>query len=150
MKDLDLQNIQAGTARQRMEKALDYKREIDALIGKQPAPIKALLNHVIEETDKWLDLIYDMVKALDEFETNPVFRQDRSVVAAEIGELARHLSLETEPDRHAEIEQAIEIRQRLLGNLDSIHETVQHTEGKIDETLEQLRQIYAKLQMLPS
>jgi flagellar motor switch protein FliM len=150
LKDLDPRMIRTATMRNRVEKALDYKREIDALIGRQPDKIKMLLGQVVSETDQWLDSIYDMAITIDNFESNPSFQQDRSSLLGEIENLTYHSALETTEEMHTEIRKALEARIRLLNNMDSIKATIQQTEGKIDATLAQMREIYSKLQSLPS
>ncbi len=58
--------------------------------------------------------------------------------------------METDPGVQSELQRAIEIRQQLLDSLRSIENAMKRTEIKLDNTLDQLRTVYAQMQLLDS
>ena len=67
---------------------------------------------------------------------------------SELENLKRRLAIETDPAVKAELQEAIEIRQRLLQNLQNIANSAKRTEIKLDSTVAQLSTVYAQLQLL--
>jgi hypothetical protein len=56
--------------------------------------------------------------------------------------------METDPAVRAELQEAIEIRQRLLNDLQKIASLIKRTEIRMDNTVAQLSSVHAKLQQM--
>jgi hypothetical protein len=142
--------IKNESARRRMQKALEYKRNIDAFVAKQSGAMKVNLSGKASEINAWIEMIFQLAKNIDAFEDNKIIEQDRRAVPQELAELKRRLNAETDPDIQAELQKAIQIRQQLLDNLQSIANAVKRTDIKLDNTLAQLSTVYAQMQLLDS
>src|SRR5579859_1262794 len=141
----DIKNL---SARQRLQKALEYKRSIDAFVDRQTGALKANLTQTANEITSWIALIYRLARAIDTFEGNPIIDRDRRNVPTELENLKRRLSLETDPSVKNELQEAIAIREKLLENLQSIANTVKRIDIKLDNTLAQLSTVYAQMQLI--
>jgi hypothetical protein len=150
MERYDPNDIKNLSARQRLQKALEYKKSIDAFAARQTGALKVSLSQTASEINDWIELIYRLAKAIDTFEANSIIERDRRAVPTELENLKRRLNVETDPEVRAELEEAIEIRQRLLDNLQSIANSVKRTDIKLDNTLAQLSTVYAQMQLLDS
>ena len=148
MERYDPRDIRNMSARQRLQKALEYKRQIDDFVSKQTGAMKVSLADTANEINNWIELIYRLGKAIDTFEANGIIDRDRRAVPTELENLKRRLAVETDPGVKAELQEAIEIRQRLLDNLQSIANSVKRTDIKLDNTLAQLSTVYAQMQLL--
>jgi hypothetical protein len=144
----DPNTIHNLSARQRLQKALEYKKNIDAFVGQQTGALKVSLGQTASEISDWIELIYRLARSIDTFEANTIIDRDRRSVPTELESLKRRLSLETDPSVKAELQEAIEIRQRLLDSLQSIANSVKRTDIKLDNTLAQLSTVYAQMQLL--
>jgi hypothetical protein len=144
----DPNTIKNLSARQRMQKALEYKKNIDAFVMQQTGALKVSLGQTASEINDWIELIYRLARSIDTFEANTIIDRDRRSVPTELEGLKRRLSLETDPAVKAELQEAIEIRQRLLDSLQSIANSVKRTDIKLDNTLAQLSTVYAQMQLL--
>jgi hypothetical protein len=148
MEKFDPRDIRNQGARQRLQKALEYKRSIDAFVAKQTGAMKVNLGQTAVEINSWIELIYRLAKAIDTFEANSIIDRDRRAVPTELENLKRRMNAETDPGVREELQEAINIRQRLLDNLQSIANSVKRTDIKLDNTLAQLSTVYAQMQLL--
>jgi hypothetical protein len=148
MERFDPNDIKNLSARQGLQKALEYKRLIDAFAARQTGALKVSLSQTANEINDWIELIYRLARSIDTFEANSVIDRDRRAVPTELENLKRRLAAETDPDVQAELREAIEIRQRLLDNLQSIANSVKRTTIKLDSTVAQLSTVYAQMQLL--
>jgi hypothetical protein len=146
----DPRDIQNRTSRERLQKALEYKKLIDAFAARQTGALKVSLSQTANEINEWIELIYRLAKSIDVFEANQIIDRDRRAVPTELENLKRRLAVETDPGVKAELQEAIEIRQNLISNLQSIANTAKRTDIKMDNTLAQLSTVYAQMQLLDS
>ncbi|MCC7449077.1 MAG: hypothetical protein IT324_16785 [Anaerolineae bacterium] len=148
MEKFDPGDIRNQLARQRLQKALEYKKNIDAFVARQSGALKVSLSQTANEINDWIELIYRLARSIDTFEANSIIDRDRRAVPTELEALKRRLNVETDPDVRRELQEACEIRQRLLDNLNSIASSAKRTEIKMDNTLAQLSTVYAQMQLL--
>ncbi len=120
MERFDPSDIKNPSARQRLQKALEYKKNIDAFVSRQTGAMKVSLSQTANEINDWIELIYRLAKSIDTFEANAIIDRDRRAVPTELENLKRRLAVETDPGVKAELEEAVAIRQQLLDNLKSI------------------------------
>jgi hypothetical protein len=141
----DIKNI---SARQRLQKALEYKKSIDEFVAKQTSALKVSLAETAHEIDEWIALIYRLARSIDNFESNAIIERDRRSVPTELQSLERRLRIETDPGVKAELQKAIEIRRSLLEDLQKVESQVKRTEIQMDSTVAQLSTVHAKLQLI--
>jgi ribosomal protein L17 len=144
----DPRDIKNLPARQRLQKALEYKRSIDAFIAKQSGAMQAALQDTAREIEDWIEQIYLLGKSIDNFESNAIVERDRREVPTQLRALETRLKMETDPAVRAELQEAIEIRQRLLNDLQKIASLIKRTEIRMDNTVAQLSSVHAKLQQM--
>ncbi len=136
------------SARQRMQKALEYKTLIDKFVDAQGGALKASLEQTASDINDWIARIYRLAKNIDTFESNSVIDRDRRNAPTEIADLKRRQGVETDPGVKSELNEAIQIRQRLLDNLQNIANTAKRAEIQMDNTLAQLGTVYAQMQLI--
>lgn len=144
----DPREIRNFAARQRLQKALEYKRVIDEFVSKQTGPMQLSLRDTAESIEEWIALIHRLAKSIDTFESNTIIARDRRSVPTEISSLERRLRAEKDPAVRAELQRAIEIRRSLLSDLERVANLVKRTEIKMDTTVAQLSTVHAKMQLL--
>ncbi len=140
--------IRNVSARQQLQKALEYKSLIDKFADSQSGALKASLQQTASEINDWIARIYRLAKNIDTFEANSVINRDRQNAPTELANLKRRLTVETDPGVKAELTEAVQIRQRLMDNLQSIANTAKRAEIQMDNTLAQLGTVYAQMQLI--
>jgi hypothetical protein len=144
----DPRDIKNLPARQRLQKALEYKRSIDEFIAKQSGAMQVALQDTAREIEDWIEQIYLLGKSIDNFESNTIVERDRREVPTQLRALETRLKMETDPAVRAELEEAIAIRQRLLNDLQKVASLIKRTEIRMDNTVAQLSSVHAKLQQM--
>ncbi len=136
------------SARQQLQKALEYKALIDKFADSQSGALRTSLQQTAADINDWIARIYRLAKNIDTFEANSIINRDRQNVPTEIANLKRRITAESDPGVKAELTEAVQIRQRLLDNLQSIANTAKRAEIQMDNTLAQLGTVYAQMQLI--
>ncbi|HVO43474.1 MAG TPA: hypothetical protein VMT34_12665, partial [Aggregatilineales bacterium] len=120
----------------------------DTFVNKQSGALRSSLGNMADQINDWVALIYKLAKNIDAFEENQIIDRDRRTVPAELADLKRRMQVEADPAIKAELQKAIDIRERLVTDLNTITSNVKRTDIAIDNTLAQLSTVYAQLQLL--
>jgi len=149
MKKFDLKQINSTYARERIQLALDYRRDIVNAINQQSGTVKKQLHKTATDIDIWIDQLFRLAKAIDTFDSNLILQRDRTKVPAELEALNSDLVKEADPIRRIKLEQDIEVRQRLHANLQSIEATRNKVVVELDANLDRMHKVYEMIQLLP-
>jgi uncharacterized protein YoxC len=141
----DIKNLHA---RQQLQKALEYKRNIDSFVAAQQGAMRVALEDTSGEIEEWIALIHRLGRSIDQFEANTIIRRDRQTARTELSSLERRIEIENDPSVKAELQRAIDIRRDLLTDLQKVESIVKRTEIKMETTVAQLSTIYTKLQLI--
>lgn len=141
----DIKNIEART---RLQKALEYKKSIDGFIGQQESALRVTLEDTSAEIDNWIEQIYLLAKNLDQFQSNRLIERDRIEAPTKLRSLQTRLKVERDPGVRAELQEAVDIQQRLVDDLQKVASLVKRTEIKMDNTVAQLSSLHTKLQQM--
>jgi hypothetical protein len=144
----DPRDIRNYSARQKLQKALEYKKVIDEFVGKQSGAMRVALQDTATEIEDWIALIYRLARSIDTFKSNTIIERDRRAVPTELAAMERRLKQETDPGVRAELQKAIDIRKALVGDLQRVSSLLKRTEIKMDTTVAQLSNVHAKLQLI--
>lgn len=144
----DPRDIRNYSARQKLQRALEYKKVIDEFVGKQRSSMKIALQETATEIEDWIALIYRLARSIDTFESNTIIERDRRAVPTELASIERRLKQESDPGVRAELQKAIDIRKALVADLQRVSSLLKRTEIKMDTTVAQLSNVHAKLQLI--
>lgn len=137
-------------ARQQMQYALEYKKSIDAFVNQQTGARKVSLSETANNINTWIENIYELARRIDNFDSNKLLNEDRRNAPTELQDLKRRLAIETDASVKDELRHAVEIRQQQLEYLQSAESEVKRDVIKIENTVAQLRTVYAQMQVLDS
>ncbi len=141
-------SINNALARERLRKALDYKALIDKFVEAQGGAFKVSLQQTTSEINDWVGQIYRLARSIDTFESNAAVNPDPRGLPREIANLKKRLDTETDPGLRSELSDSIQIREKLLDNLQGIANMAKRAEIQMDNTLVQLGTIYAQMQLI--
>jgi hypothetical protein len=141
-------SIRNTVARQRLQRALDYKDQIDKFVGQQAGALKVSLQQTASDINDMIGLIYRLARKIDTFETYSQTNQNRNTVASDIASMKKRVSMETDAGVKGELTEGIRIKQQLLDQLDQIDSTAKRAEIQMDNTLTQLSTMYAQMQVI--
>ncbi len=146
----DPDDIRNPRARERLRRALEYRRLIAEAARRHSGAMRVSLEATASEINDWVALIYTLARRLDEFEENSVLARDRRLVPHDLTNLRRRLRTEQSPAVRAELEEAIQAKELQLANLRALEERVKRAEIQLDQTLSALGTVYAQVQVIDS
>ncbi len=144
----DPDSIKNPRARDRLKRALEYRRLIGEAALKHSGAMRVSLEATASEINDWIERIYLLARRLDEFEENDVISRDRRMVPLEIRNLRRRLQHEEASDVRAELEEVIQTKEMQLANLRALENNVKRAEIQLDHTLSALGTVYTQMQII--
>ena len=144
----DPDSIKSPRARDRLKRALEYRRLIGEAARKHPGALRVSLEATASEVNDWIAHIYMLARRLDEFEENDIIARDRRMVPHDLTNLRRRLRTEESPEVRAELEEAIQAKEMQLANLRALENNVKRAEIQLEQTLSALGTVYAQVQVI--
>jgi hypothetical protein len=136
------------TARERLKRALEYRRLIGESALRHIGPMRQSIEQTAVEINDWIEQIYLLAKRMDTFEENEIIGRDRRMVPQDLQNLRRRLEKEKDSRVHAELEEAIQTKETQLANLRSLENNIKRADIQLDHTLSALGTVYTQLQLI--
>jgi hypothetical protein len=143
--------IQSKKYRAAVERALDYRSRIEALIRQSEAGV--LQEHLQESTagiSNWLAQIFRLAQRLDVFERDEIIKQDVAAAPKELRELSARVQQETDAAVREQARRALESKREQQQNLEKLTNTMEQAELQLDATLTALGTVYSQLMLIHS
>ncbi len=140
--------IRNPIARERLKRALEYRRLIGEAAGKYSGAMRTNLDATSSEISDWIAQIYVLAKRMDSFEENEVINRDRRMVPQDLKNLRRRLETEDADSVRAELEEAIQTKETQLANLRNLENNIKRADIQLDHTLSALGTVYAQMQII--
>lgn len=144
----DPNDIRNPVARERLKRALEYRRLIGEAAFKHTGAMRRSIEHTATEVNDWIEQIYTLARRMDSFEENEIINRDRRMAPHDLKSLRRRLEQETDPGVRAELEEAIQTKEAQIANLRSLENNVKRADIQLDHTLSALGTVYAQLQIV--
>ena len=97
--------IRNPLARERLKRALEYRRMIGEAATNHTGAMRRSIEHTAIEIDDWIEQIYLLARRMDSFEENDLIGRDRRMVPHDLKTLRRRLEAEQSPEVRAELEE---------------------------------------------
>lgn len=146
----DPNHIRNPLARERLKRALEYRRLILQAAAKHSGGMRQNIESAASEITGWIEQIYTLAQRMDAFEEDEVISRDRRLVPVDLDNLRRRLKNEESPAVRAELEEAIQTKETQLANLRNLENNVKRADIQLDHTLSALGTVYAQVQLIDS
>lgn len=146
----DPMDIKSPIARERLQRALEYRRLIEEAAARYGGVMRANIEATASELDLWIEQIYRLAQRLDAFEANDIINRDRRMVPQDLKNLRRRLEIETDQRVIDEIKEAIQTKETQLANLQTLETNIKRADIQLDHTLSAIGTVYAQVQLLGS
>ncbi len=143
-------DIKNTVSRGRLEKALEYRDGIAALVVQQSGAMRLSLQQTLDEVDDWIAQIHRLARRMDNFDENAILGSDLKTVPNDLRNLHRRLEAEKSPTVRAELEDAIQIKEQQLRNLNALADNMKRAEIQLENTMAALGTLYAQVQVIDS
>lgn len=144
----DLRRIRNPLSRQRLERALEYRRSMLTLVGRHSGAMRVQLQNTVQDVNDWIAHMYDLALHVDAFESNELVERDRRSVPQQLEKAKLRLSREDSPAVRADLETQIQQLEQQLTNLDASVNSIKRAEIQLESTLSSLGTIYAQMSLL--
>jgi hypothetical protein len=142
-------DIRNPIARDRLKRALEYRRQIGEAVLHQTSPVRRQsVEQTLIEINDWIEQIYGLARRMDSFEENDIINRDRRMVPQDLESLRRRLEREQDTGVRTELEEAIQTKETQLANLRSLENNVKRADIQLDHTLSALGTVYAQMQLI--
>ena len=141
--------IQSAEYRQRVEKALDYRQQIEEHTR---LTTKGLLrDHLIDTTAgvaDWVSNVFGLAKRLDRYQLDSMLQRDQRDLPKEIAALRIRWQREDNDSVKQELQQAITAKENQLVNLQRLQNSMEKAEYQLETTLTALGTVYSQILLI--
>lgn len=141
------QRLQNPANQARVEKAFQYRAQIEAAIRAQR---DSLLREHLQQTargiEAWITGIYSLAERLDRYQNDAIIAQDMKTVPQSIAALQARLRNEDDPAVRAQLEATIRDKQAQLESLRNLENLMERADSQLEGTLSALGTVYAQIQ----
>jgi hypothetical protein len=144
----DLGEVRSAVSRQRLQSAMEYRRNMLALVKRHQGAMRASLQQTVADINDWIGHMYDLALHIDAFESNELVERDRKMVPQQLEKTRQRLERESDPGVRRDLEQQAKLLEQQKANLDATANSVKRAEIQLESTLSSLGTIYAQMSLL--
>lgn len=144
----DLGQIRSVDARQRLERALEYRRSMLTLTEHHGGAMRTQLQQTVADVNDWIGHMYDLALHIDSFNGNDLVRRDQAEVPRKLAQAKRDLVSTTDADLKRDLEERVRSLELQQENLRETENGMKRAEIQLDNTLASLGTIYAQMSRL--
>ncbi len=144
----DLGQIHSPVSRQRLQSALEYRRNMMTLATRHQGAMRTNMQQTISDINDWIGHMYDLALHIDAFDNNDLVERDRKMVPEQIKKTGQRINLETDPNVKRDLEEQLKTLMQQRDNLDATVNSVKRAEIQLESTLSSLGTIYAQMSLL--
>ena len=144
----DLRQIRNPVSRQRLERALEYRRNMMTLVSRHSGAMRVQLQTTVQDVNEWIGHMYDLALHVDAFESNELVERDRRAVPQQLEKAKLRLSRENDPAVRTDLENQVQQLEQQLSNLEATVNSIKRAEIQLESTLSSLGTIYAQMSLL--
>jgi hypothetical protein len=144
--EFDPKELQGEVGRDKMNKALEYRRRIAETIARtREGVLRDHLRDTADQIDEWIGNLYQLAQRLDAYEGDDVIRQDMRSVPLAIQNLQAKFKIEDDASVRERMQQTIESKKAQLANLNQLENMMEKADLQMDSTLTAMGTIYSQL-----
>lgn len=144
----DLSQIHSPVSRQRLQSALEYRRNMMTLAGRHQGAMRTNMQQTIADINDWIGHMYDLAQHIDAFDNNDLVERDRKMVPEQIKKTQIRIDNEADPTVRRDLEEQLKTLTQQRENLDATVNSVKRAEIQLESTLSSLGTIYAQMSLL--
>jgi biopolymer transport protein ExbB/TolQ len=147
--DFDPKALKSDAARERIDKALEYRQRIAETIARtREGVLRDHLRGTADQIDDWIASLYQLAQRLDAFESNGVIHQDLRSAPLALKNLQDRLKTEDDASVREQIQQTIQAKQQQLDSLNKLQNTMEKAEFQMESTTTALGTVYSQLLLI--
>ncbi len=144
----DISRIRNTISRQRLNDALEYRRNMLKLIDRHQGTMKVHLRQTVSDINDWIAHMYDLGVHIDAFEMNDIVERDLKTVPQKIDKVKQRIKLETDERVKTDLEDQLKQLATQQTNLEATISSVKRAGIQLESTLASLGTVYAQMSLL--
>lgn len=144
----DVRSIRNVVSRQRLNDALEYRRNMQELVKRHQGAMRLSLQQTVDDIDDWIAQMHSLALHIDAFENNELVERDRKLVPQQLEKARIRLERESAPEVRAELENQIRVLEMQVANLEANENSIKRAEIQLESTLSSLGTVYAQMSLL--
>jgi hypothetical protein len=144
----DLREIKSTVSRQRLQSALEYRRNMLALAKRHGGAMRSSLMQTVNDINDWIGHMYDLAQHIDAFDNNELVERDRKMVPQQIEKTRIRINQEKDLSVRSDLENQLKQLEQQYTNLEATVNSVKRAEIQLESTLSSLGTIYAQMSLL--
>lgn len=144
----DLRQIRGPVARERLDRAAEYRRNMLKLARQHSGAMRIQLEETVRDVEDWIGHMYDLALHIDSFESNRLVDEDRRAVPQQIQKVKDRMAREQDAAVRQDLQEQVNRLELQLDNLNATANSIKRAEIQLDSTLSSLGTIYAQMSRL--
>jgi hypothetical protein len=144
----DLRAIKSPVSRERLTRAVEYRRSMMTLAERSSGAMRAQLDETINDVSDWIAHMYDLALHIDSFEANRLVEEDRRTVPQRIDKVRTRLEREQDAAVRRDLQDQLSKLELQRDNLNATANSIKRAEIQLDSTLSALGTLYAQMSRL--
>ncbi len=144
----DISAIRSTVSRQKLNEALEYRRNMLKLVDRHQAAMKVQLRQTVNDVNDWIAHMYDLARHIDMFEANDIVERDLKAVPQRIEKVKQRIALERDERVRQDLESQLRQLETQQANLEATMSSVRRASIQLESTLASLGTIYAQMSLL--
>jgi len=136
-------------SRRRIEKALEYRGQIEAAVGRaRQGLLRDNLAETAREIDEWLENLYLLAARLDAYHADRTIQQDLQSVPSVLATYEQRLKTVSDPKLRAQMQDIYEAKRAQMESLKNLQDTMGRARLQMDSTLTALGTLYSQMLLI--
>jgi hypothetical protein len=145
----DLKAIEDVESRRHIDKALEYRAQIEAAVSRARAGLlRDNLAETAREIDDWLDNIYSLALRLDSFQRDQTIQHDLQSVPQSLDSYKRLLKTASDDKLRGQMQEVHDAKQAQWESLKNLQETMVRARLQMENTLTALGTVYSQMLLI--
>ncbi|RMF79799.1 MAG: hypothetical protein D6737_10165 [Chloroflexi bacterium] len=144
----DLRAISNPVSRERLQSALEYRRNMINLLARHKGAMRMHLRQTVADIDDWIAHMYNLAQHIDAFENNELVERDRQRVPQQLEKARTRLAAEHDEKVRDDLARQVQQLEQQLQSLDESASSAKRAEIQLESTLTALGTIYAQMTLL--
>jgi hypothetical protein len=145
----DLSAVNDAESRRRIEKALEYRSQIEAAVARtRQGLLRDNLAETAREIDEWLDNLYSLALRLDAFENDKTIQQDIIAVPNVLQTYEQRLKTVTDDRLRAQMQEIYDAKRTQGESLRNLQDKMSRAKVQMENTLAAMGTVYSQMLLI--
>lgn len=145
----DATAIRDVESRQRINKALEYRAQIEATVNRaRQGLLRDNLAETAAEIDQWLENLYSMALRLDAFNTDRTIQHDLESVRSDLARYEQQLKTAPEGGLRTQMQEMHDAKRAQWESLKNLQETMARARLQMDSTLTAMGTVHSQMLLI--